>query len=122
MSQTYRIRIAAFVVFLGIALGALGAHALADQIAATGKHAQWNTATLYHLINGVALFVIALHGGKPRGYWFLLAGIVLFCGCLYTIALTGWTKLGILAPFGGISFLTGWGSWIFYKGKATGDR
>jgi uncharacterized membrane protein YgdD (TMEM256/DUF423 family) len=38
-----------------------------------------------------------------------LAGIVLFSGSLYLLALTGVTKLGIVTPFGGLAFLAGWG-------------
>ncbi len=113
MSSTSYIRLSATIIFLGIALAALGAHAFADLIATHGKKAQWDTAILYHLVHGVALFTIALHGGKPRGFWFLFGGIVLFCGGIYILALTGFTGIALLIPTGGVSFLIGWAFWIF---------
>ena len=39
---------------------------------------------------------------------FFLAGIVLFSGSLYLLALTGARGLGIVTPFGGAAFLIGW--------------
>lgn len=115
MSSSTRLRIAAAVVFLGIALGAFGAHGLAAQLERTGRLANWETATLYHLIHGVALFVIALHSPRPRGFGWFLAGIGLFSGSLYVLALTGFTQLGMVTPLGGVAFLIGWARWIFHK-------
>ena len=40
---------------------------------------------------------------------FFLAGILLFSGSLYLLALTGLRALGIVTPFGGVCFLLGWG-------------
>lgn len=110
-----RLRLAALVVFLGIALGAFGAHGLSARLAETGRLDNWETATLYHLIHGLAMFAVALHAGKARGYWWFLAGIVLFSGSLYALALSGVTKLGAITPLGGIAFLVGWGCWIFAR-------
>lgn len=115
MSSSSRIRLAAVVVFLGIALGAFGAHGLADRLEATGRLANWETATLYHLIHGVALFVIGLLPSRPLGYFWFLAGIILFSGSLYVLALTDISKLGAITPLGGVSFLIGWGRWIFSR-------
>ena len=108
MSSSARLRLAALVVFLGIALGAFGAHGLADRLEATGRIGNWQTATLYHLLHGLALFVIALHSPKALGYWWFLTGILLF-------ALTDFTKLGAITPLGGLAFLIGWGRWIFHR-------
>ncbi len=115
MSPTSRIRIAALVIFLGIALGAFGAHGLADRLEATGRLGNWETATFYHLIHGLALFVIAVLPGRPLGYYWFLAGIILFSGSLYALALTDISKLGAITPLGGVSFLIGWGRWIFHR-------
>ncbi len=117
MNQSLRIRVAAAVIFLGIALGAFGAHGLADQLEATGRIANWETATLYHLIHGLAMFVIA-RSEKPLGFYWFLAGVILFSGSLYALALTDITKLGAITPLGGISFLIGWARWIFAKQPA----
>ncbi|HQZ29838.1 MAG: DUF423 domain-containing protein [Verrucomicrobiales bacterium] len=115
MSSSARLRLAALVVFLGIALGAFGAHGLADRLEATGRIGNWQTATLYHLLHGLALFVIALHSPKALGYWWFLTGILLFSGSLYALALTDFTKLGAITPLGGLAFLIGWGRWIFHR-------
>lgn len=117
MSGTLRLRLAALLVFLGIALGAFGAHGLEDRLADTGRADNWETATLYHLVHGVALFALALSGRAPLGYAWFLAGILLFSGSLYVLALTGLTWLGAITPFGGLSFLVGWGRWIFFSNR-----
>lgn len=117
MSASARLRLAALVVFLGIALGAFGAHGLEARLEETGRLDNWETATWYHLIHGVALFVIALHGSKPLGYGWFLAGVVLFSGSLYALALTDIAKLGMITPLGGVSFLVGWARWIFHKAQ-----
>lgn len=116
-SPTAKIRIAAIVIFLGIALGAFGAHGLADRLEETGRLDNWQTATFYHLVHGVAMFVIALSGKRAIGFWWFLAGIVLFSGSLYVLALTGITKLGAITPFGGTAMLIGWGMWIFHRSR-----
>ncbi|MEM6280165.1 MAG: DUF423 domain-containing protein [Verrucomicrobiota bacterium] len=114
MSSSTKIRVSAAIVFLGIALGAFGAHGLAERLEATGRLDNWETATLYHLLHGVAMFLVATRS-KALGFFWFLAGIVLFSGSLYALALTGITKLGAITPFGGISFLIGWARWIFAK-------
>jgi uncharacterized membrane protein YgdD (TMEM256/DUF423 family) len=40
--------------------------------------------------------------------WMFVAGIVIFSGSLYVLALTGTKWLGAVTPFGGVAFLTGW--------------
>ncbi len=115
MTASARTRLAAFVMLLGIALGAFGAHGLSDRLAETGRLDNWETATFYHLIHGLALFAVARGALRPLGYSWFLAGIVLFSGSLYILALTGLTKLGAITPLGGLCFLIGWGRWIFAK-------
>ena len=114
MSSTARLRLAALVLFLGIALGAFGAHGLEERLTANDRIDTWETATLYHLIHGLALFVLALLPGRPLGYYWFLAGIVIFSGSLYALALTDISRLGAITPIGGISFLVGWSRWIFH--------
>jgi uncharacterized membrane protein YgdD (TMEM256/DUF423 family) len=115
MSSTARIRLAALVLFLGIALGAFGAHGLADRLEETGRLDNWETATHYHLLHGLALFVLAMLPGRPLGYYWFLAGIIIFSGSLYALALTDLSRLGAITPIGGISFLIGWARWIFHR-------
>ena len=115
MNQSTAIRVAATVMFLGITLGAFGAHLLDDRLEETGRLDTWETATLYHLIHGLALFVIALFGKQMLGFRWLLLGIILFSGSLYTLALSDIGKLGAIAPIGGVSLLIGWARWIFHR-------
>ena len=118
MNASSRTRLAALVMFLGIALGAFGAHGLSDQLAETGRLDNWETATFYHLIHGLALFAVARGTRRPMGYLWFQAGIVLFSGSLYILALTGITKWGAITPLGGLCFLIGWSRWIFAKHEA----
>ena len=81
-------RLAAALCFLAVALGAFGAHSLRSTIESHGMIEVWNKAVLYHFLHAVALFVLALHGAANRGAWWLLfAGIFLFSGSLYMMAL-----------------------------------
>jgi len=113
MTAALAVRIAALVLFLAIALGAFGAHGLSDRLEATGRAHNWETAVLYHLAHGVALLALALAaGGRPLpAFAFLLAGVIVFSGSLYLLALTGKTWLGAITPLGGLSFLAGW-AWL----------
>ena len=106
------IRIAAILCFLAVALGAFGAHALRSTIESHGMADAWNKAVLYHFIHAIALLVLALYGSANRGAWWLLfAGIFLFSGSLYTMALTNLRWLGVITPVGGLCFLAGW-AWL----------
>ena len=40
--------------------------------------------------------------------WLFVAGIVLFSGSLYALALTGVRSLGAVTPIGGVAFLAAW--------------
>ena len=99
----------ALLAALAVALGAFGAHALKAQLT-PGMLAAWQTAVQYHLVHAVAIVAIALSGRSSlRGSaWLLAAGIVLFSGSLYLLALTGVRGLGAVTPFGGVAFILGW--------------
>ena len=106
------LRLAAALCFAAVALGAFGAHALKDTLHSHDMADVWNKAVLYHFIHAIALFVLALFGTANRGAWWLLfAGIVLFSGSLYVMALSNLRWLGAITPFGGLCFLVGWG-WL----------
>ena len=105
-------RLAAALLFLGVALGAFGAHGLEERFRVNGRRGTWETAALYHLVHGVALLVLANRRPVPRGPWGLLAaGVVVFSGSLYLLAYTGATWLGAVTPLGGVCFLAGW-AWL----------
>jgi len=102
-------RIAAVLCFLAVALGAFGAHSLRSSLELHGMLDVWNKAVLYHFIHAIALLVLALYGTVNRGaWWLLLAGILLFSGSLYVMALTNLRWLGAITPCGGLCFLAGW--------------
>ncbi|SRR5438876_5794528 len=106
------IRIAAALCFLAVALGAFGAHALRSTLETRGMLDVWNKAVLYHFIHAIALFALALYGTANRGAWWLLfAGIFLFSGSLYLLALSNVRWLGAITPLGGLCFLAGW-AWL----------
>lgn len=106
------VRIAAALCFLAVALGAFGAHWLRPTLEANSLVDVWNKAVLYHFIHAIALFVLALFGSANRGAWWLLfAGIIIFSGSLYVMAVTNVRWLGPVTPLGGLCFLAGW-AWL----------
>jgi len=105
-------RIAAALCFLAVALGAFGAHSLKQMLETHGMLDVWNKAVLYHFIHALALLVLALYGAANRsGWWLLFAGIFIFSGSLYVMALTNLRWLGAITPIGGLCFLAGW-AWL----------
>jgi uncharacterized membrane protein YgdD (TMEM256/DUF423 family) len=102
-------RLAAALGFLAVALGAFGAHALKETLQINGTTSVWETAVLYHFIHAVVLLVLATQPGASRATSNLfVAGIVLFSGSLYVLALTNVRWLGAITPLGGLCFLAGW--------------
>lgn len=103
--------VAAINGFLAVAFGAFAAHGLAGRV---GAHALtvFETGAHYHMYHALAIGLAAVaarsNPSATGAAAFFLAGIVLFCGSLYGLALTGIMALGIATPFGGISFLIGW--------------
>ncbi len=112
-------RIGASCGFLGVVLGAFGAHGLEARLEAAGRMETWETAVFYHLVHAVVLFAVSWRQGEvPRqACRAMLAGIVLFSGSLYVLSLTGATWLGAVTPFGGLAFLVGWGLLAANGGK-----
>lgn len=112
--SVFLFRVAAAVCFLAVALGAFGAHSLKGLLEANGTLETWKTAVLYHLAHGVALLALALHGAANRGAsYLLLAGIFVFSGSLYLLAVTNIRWLGAITPLGGLCFLAGW-AWLIF--------
>jgi len=104
----------ALVAVLAVMMGAFGAHALRAKLA-PDLLAIYQTAVQYHFWHALGLLVIgvlAIH--LPASVtlkwsgWAMLAGIVLFSGSLYVLALTGARWLGAVTPFGGAAFILSW--------------
>ncbi|MDG2487004.1 MAG: DUF423 domain-containing protein [Roseibacillus sp.] len=109
LTQSAIIRLGSALVFLGVALGAFGAHGLEAILEENKRVETWNTAVLYHLIHGMGLLFVSLFRVPPRGVWICFTlGILIFSGSLYVLALTNFTKLGMITPVGGLAFLLGW--------------
>lgn len=103
---------------MAVALGAFGAHALKTRLELHGMADVWNKAVLYHFVHAIALLVFALYGTISRGAcWLLVAGILLFSGSLYLMALTNVRWLGAITPLGGVCFLAGW-AWLIIAPRA----
>lgn len=99
--------------FLTVAFGAFAAHGLRNQIPIE-MLLVFNKGVQYQGLHALALLATGImslrHGSRAltvAGWGFLL-GILLFSGSLYLLALTGSTRLGIITPIGGLSFLIGW--------------
>jgi uncharacterized membrane protein YgdD (TMEM256/DUF423 family) len=102
-------RIAAIVGFIGVVLGAFGAHGLHGLLEKNNALEIWKTASTYHLIHAVVLLFVANQRPLPRLAWILfLAGIMVFSGSLYLLAVTNVRWLGAITPLGGLAFLAGW--------------
>jgi len=118
MNQPLATRIAAAMGFLGVALGAFGAHGLKEVLGHNGTAAIWDKAVSYHFIHAVMLFVLAER--KPFSlvaWWGFLIGIILFSGSRYLLAVTNVLWLGAVTPFGGVSFLVGWTCLVLSAGR-----
>ncbi len=97
---------------LAVAAGAFAAHGLRDRLEARALEV-FETAARYHMYHALAMIlcaVVATSGAKTAG-WILQAGIVVFSGSLYALALTDVKVLGAITPIGGLAFLVGW-AWL----------
>ena len=118
MNPQTALRISAIVGFLAVALGAFGAHGLHDVLERNARLATWETAVLYHLTHAVVMLVIAtLLPLRAAAWWLMLAGVVIFSGTLYVLALTNLKWLGAITPLGGVGLLAGWLTLVFGKGR-----
>lgn len=109
--------------FLSVALGAFAAHGLKARLA-PDMLAVFQTGVQYQFFHSLALLVVgalALQGlsvpGMRCSALFFAAGILIFSGSLYLLALTGVKWLGAITPIGGICFLSGWLAlaWSIYR-------
>lgn len=98
---------------LGVAAGAFGAHML-KSLLDPPMLAVYETAARYQMYHafGIVLSGFAVHISRDARVaaagWMFLAGILLFSGSLYGVALFGVRRLGALTPLGGVAFIAGW--------------
>ena len=106
--------LAALLGALSVALGAFAAHGLKPRLE-PALLANWETGVRYQFYHVFGLMAAAwLLRQQPDSRWarwtgwLFLAGSLLFSGSLYVMALTGMRWLGMVTPFGGVAFITGW--------------
>ncbi len=114
MSARLALVLGALLMFVAVAAGAFGAHALKSRLGAD-LLATWQTAVQYHAWHALALLAVGLlmlhwpeRADLAIAGWLMAAGIVLFSGSLYALALTGVRGLGAVTPLGGLAFLAAW--------------
>lgn len=113
MSKTF-LMIGTLNAFVCIALGAFGAHGL-KQILSSDMLTVYHTGVQYHFYHAFGLLIIGfllMHFPNSRlipiAGWLMLLGIILFSFSLYVLSISGIRGLGIITPFGGVSFLSAW--------------
>nr|WP_074692111.1 DUF423 domain-containing protein [Alicyclobacillus hesperidum] len=104
----------AVFAFLSVAIGAFGAHVMADRMSADMLNV-YHTGDQYQMYHALALLAVGilLHlgiGGRAMHWagWLFSVGIVLFSGSLYVLSISGVKALGAITPIGGLCFLAGW--------------
>ena len=112
-SSSKVIALGAWFSFIGVLLGAFGAHIVRDRISASSL-AIYHTGTLYHLVHALAILIVGvlIVNSSMKNLMIsaklFVVGIVLFSGSLYLLAVTGIKVLGAITPLGGLCFLSGW--------------
>ena len=115
MDRTFLL-IGSILGFLGVTLGAFGAHALKARLS-PDMLGVFETGVRYQMYHTFAVLMVAAAIGQ-MGYarllmiagWSFTAGVLLFSGSLYVLALSGVGILGAITPLGGLLFLVGWAS------------
>lgn len=113
MEKTFLV-IGAVLGALAVAIGAFGAHGLKAMVT-PDLLANFETGARYHMYHALAIVAVALVIARypaaslaPVAGWLFLAGIVIFSGSLYLMALTGMRWLGAITPIGGVALIGGW--------------
>jgi uncharacterized membrane protein YgdD (TMEM256/DUF423 family) len=117
VSKTF-LALGGVAALLAVALGAFGAHALKSRVPPE-MLAVWHTGVEYHLFHALGLLavgIVAIHLPDSAllrwSGWVMLAGILLFSGSLYALALSGERWLGAVTPLGGLGFLAAWALFV----------
>ena len=119
----------AILMAAAVMLGAFGAHGLRGKLDEYSMGV-YDRAVFYHFVHAMGLVIVPLFvrlGAlqESSGRWvamLLVAGILLFSGSLYALALSGVRILGAVTPFGGVSFIAAWAllAWGLYRGGRLG--
>jgi uncharacterized membrane protein YgdD (TMEM256/DUF423 family) len=107
--------IGAIAMAMAVMSGAFGAHALRGRLDEYGTGV-YEKAVFYHFVHALGLLAVPLlhragllsSSGADRVCWLLVAGILIFSGSLYLLAVSGVRSLGAITPFGGTAFILAW--------------
>jgi uncharacterized membrane protein YgdD (TMEM256/DUF423 family) len=100
---------------LAVAFGAFAAHGLQGRLDAHALDV-FETGARYHMYHALAMALAAFAirdgaaGAAATACAFFLSGILLFCGSLYLLSVTGVRAFAFVTPVGGVCFLIGWGA------------
>jgi uncharacterized membrane protein YgdD (TMEM256/DUF423 family) len=114
MNQRASLLTGAILGLLGVAFGAFGAHALKGVLTASGRLDTYELAVRYQFYHALALLAAGILQHHFISKYlktasiFFLAGTLLFSGSLYVLCLSGWTRIAIITPFGGVLLIFGW--------------
>jgi uncharacterized membrane protein YgdD (TMEM256/DUF423 family) len=108
------VMIASILGATSVGAGAFGAHALRDKLTPRMLDV-WQTAAHYQMYHALALLAVAwimhqapLSRSAMAAGWAFIAGVALFSGSLYAMALSGIRDLGAITPLGGVALIIGW--------------
>lgn len=108
--------LAAIAGFIAVTMGAFGAHGL-KQLLTEHYLEVYKTAVSYQMWHALLLAIVGIlpaHRLLCWAGWLLVAGMLLFSGSLYVLALCKLNWLGMITPFGGVAFLLAWGMLAFF--------
>lgn len=119
MNARLALTLAASFLFAGVFIGAFGAHVLEGKLAPDLMVA-YQTAVQYHFWHALGLLAVAILLFHKPDYaplvlsaWFMVVGLVLFCGSLYLMALIDLPGLAAVMPLGGVAFLAAWATLLW---------
>ena len=114
MTARLALVLSSLLLFVAVGAGAFGAHALRVRLGPE-LLAVWQTAVQYHFWHALGLLAVGVllriepgRRGLAAAGWLLVAGVALFSGSLYLMALTGARALGMVTPVGGVALLAAW--------------
>jgi uncharacterized membrane protein YgdD (TMEM256/DUF423 family) len=114
MTARLALVLSSLLLFVAVGAGAFGAHALRVRLGPE-LLAVWQTAVQYHFGHALGLLAVGVllriepgRRGLAAAGWLLVAGVALFSGSLYLMALTGARALGMVTPVGGVVLLAAW--------------
>lgn len=123
--------VGALLAAVAIATGAIGAHLIKDWVMerygeeASRRQELWETAARYQMYQAVGLMLLAMVStlaNRQRNIvgTAMLAGALIFCGCLYGYVMLDVKMLVHIVPIGGFSMIIGWAllAWfVFSRGN-----